>query len=442
MQTAPSRSVPHSGSFGVELVGFDEAELAKFEERTGRITVSPGLPSVSVVENGLLVPLRTPREGGSAGGIYDEHGNLVGGSELTRRTPGDAPQQIDVQRFPRARTFRGRHVFLGVMLHHFGHFILETLSRCWDFESRDPEDMLVFCGADAKSWTESFFRPLGYQDRPRIHLNEPARFERIIVPSPGVTIKVGAYAGAIDAYRRIGRAYRLAGPQTDQPLYLSRSRFSREQPGKRALLLEEELEQALAAAGCRVIWPETLSPAEQLALVDQHRVIIGCQGTAMHLALFSERAHHLVYLCGASPNSNYVLQAAITGHRCTFVKATTALPEFDVGTLPTSAEPQLLDVGRIGAVVQELTGIRIGHFSPLDEHFALAERAVLHARLRFVRKRRSSADLAAVSRAIATRFPDDAALGKDLARTRAITRRRGLVGFTSRIASFFGTRRD
>ena len=56
----------------------------------------------------------------------------------------------------------------------------------------------------------------------------------------------------------------------------------------RICLNEVELERALAARGFAIVRPERLSPAQQIALASQARVIVGPTGAGMANALFAE----------------------------------------------------------------------------------------------------------------------------------------------------------
>jgi len=78
----------------------------------------------------------------------------------------------------------------------------------------------------------------------------------------------------------------------DQPIYLSRLGFrskARVAPMDRDA--EETLELKLAASGYRVVRPETLPFAQQVALFNECPTIVGLLGSAFHTAMFTRKTY-------------------------------------------------------------------------------------------------------------------------------------------------------
>jgi capsular polysaccharide biosynthesis protein len=72
--------------------------------------------------------------------------------------------------------------------------------------------------------------------------------------------------------------------ETSQPLYLSRRLLS---PKQRLIEEEIKLEEILLKKGVNVQHPQFLALEEQIYLINRHKTIMGCLGSALHSLLFS-----------------------------------------------------------------------------------------------------------------------------------------------------------
>jgi capsular polysaccharide biosynthesis protein len=180
----------------------------------------------------------------------------------------------------------GLHYFAGAAWSHFGHFVLEGLSRWWLLE-RLPESIraelrfVFYNDRPLAPWQLEFLEALGVAAERLVYLTEPQRFERMIVPSLAYNLHRWAAPAQGTAWERIGRAFdRGAGPAR---VYLSRSRHTH----NRILLDETEIERRFQARGFTVLHPQELSIADQVAAVRGARLIAGGAGSAMYLSAFT-----------------------------------------------------------------------------------------------------------------------------------------------------------
>lgn len=234
--------------------------------------------------------------------------------------------QVDTASITRSS---GLHYFAGAAFGHFGHFLLEGLSRWW-LLALLPEPVraelrfVLYDEQPLQAWQLEVLECLGVAAERIVYLTEPLRCERMIVPAAAYHLHRGASSAQRDTWERIARAFdRGAGPAR---VYLSRSRYGR----KRALVDEAEVEQHFQRRGFVVLHPQELPIAEQVAAVRQAGLIAGSAGSAMYLSAFAHRrARKLIvsprnfsfrddqiiaYLCGGQ--LAYVLcpQGAGEGH--------------------------------------------------------------------------------------------------------------------------------
>ncbi len=262
--------------------------------------IHPGLPESEIHEEVLYVPAsrdgqdgppvwtgRAPR-GKYRGALFDRDGQRIEAADITRR---DWRARNEATPEPEQGRIGGTGIYLGWLFSHYGHALLESLSRCW---AVGDVDFAVY-HAPAKRIPGFLEAHLDRLDIPTIILpSRPTRFERLIVPRQAFELDICAYRGFVDFLQ-------TRMPKKDEPappVYLSRSRLPAD---RRGVIGEEVLEGFLS--GYRVVHPETLSVQEQVELFGTHTAFAGALGSAMHGVLFSRRPE-ITYLSVRTPISN------------------------------------------------------------------------------------------------------------------------------------------
>lgn len=204
----------------------------------------------------------------------------------------------------------GDFVYGGQLWDHFGHFLLEGLSRAWAF-SRLPGPILwqrVAPHATLLDWQNEILDRMGLGAREHRVVDRPARVARLAVPEQGLVTRRYLHAWqeatlAVHPYQR---------PRAGHRVWLSRSGL----PAKLARIEgETEVEAALRADRWTILHPQTLSVADQLAALEAAEVIAGFEGSAFHGLLLGRdvRAHIVIFGRGAAVNPNYQVIAAAKG---------------------------------------------------------------------------------------------------------------------------------
>jgi len=256
-----------------------------------------------------------------AGAIYSAAGGLVGHSErgkTNRVWKGNLPVLADRAPAGIAR-LEGRTFFAGHHRHSFGHVLLEILPRFWPELDYSSYDTLLFypqrAGRSASSLKlRSYARDLlsaatGSPLPPlQIVAATPLRVAELTVSSPAFWLKRGFGPALTTVFQRVGDNLMRDAPAANggrpRRVYLSRSHLTGDE---RRAENEADIEALVSTAGFTVVHPQELSVQEQVALVRSADAIVGCDGSALHLAAFARAGTRVVALDSRwVPNQLYV----------------------------------------------------------------------------------------------------------------------------------------
>ena len=252
--------------------------------------------------------------------IYTADGELLPEfSELSERFNGKRRDgynfninlpRVDRARASKARRLKGRHVYMGYLRAHFGHFLLESLARAWAMLDLEPGTKILFHPSIPKTYPIPVFAReiLAAMDVDPVRVvlaHEDLVPDELIVPTPQFWIEWKGSPGMCLAFDRVRERLTRLQSATFLPrrVYLTRrlmgaplrrraaqfahnSRRHDHLVGKN-LLNEDEVESLFAARGFDIIAPETRSLREQIILVANASEIAGVTGSALHLALFN-----------------------------------------------------------------------------------------------------------------------------------------------------------
>lgn len=213
----------------------------------------------------------------------------------------------------------GTYLFLGSIPRHFGHFLIEGLSRCWPL--LNPEVMripnLKFLVYEPEVPNNFRRLLLGLGVRPEMTVSAPkaARVERLLVPSPSSRTHRWIRREQVSVWRKIAaRGKRPAGPAPSK-VFLSRGGV-----GRRQIANREEIEGLFSKAGFVIAKPETMDIFEQIGLVFGAGQIAGPVGSQMYLSGFQAPGGRNIVL---APRNFFLKDDAMisgeVGHRLSVV---------------------------------------------------------------------------------------------------------------------------
>ena len=209
-----------------------------------------------------------------------------------------------------AETLPGTHIYGGVLMNHFGHMLLESLSRVW-FIRAHPDLPVVWHWLDLPVphsawpvWMEQLWAMLGLDRHRHVIIRNKLQLEQVIVPDHGIRPYERIEPVQAEALAVVAEGSSYAG----QRVWLSRSalprRFGR-------LIGEEGVQTALQEAGWSVVHPEKRPVAEQAALFNDAKIVAGFAGSAFHAVLLAKTpAAHLCIIRRPSVTDGYYDAAA------------------------------------------------------------------------------------------------------------------------------------
>lgn len=180
------------------------------------------------------------------------------------------------------RRLKGRHIWGGMLFGHFGHFMTETMSRCWAFGQE--ADSVIFVPKHGKlsnfksAYRLDYWNLLGL-DKEVTLAPEPIEVEELLVPGQGFGL--GKIARGTPEFQETMRALTARVPD-DEPrkIYISRTKFL----GRGGIIAEQIVEENMARNGYTIMHPERMPLIDQLRYYKSASHIVGVDSSAFHIA--------------------------------------------------------------------------------------------------------------------------------------------------------------
>ena len=179
----------------------------EWADRREHIVVSDAPLSAPVYEKGVILPLRPRTDVATtnlafAGGACDASGAFVGGHARSRdpnfNMGCSCAYDFDEQA---VRDSEERVVFGGVLYNHFGHQLVDTVSRLWYVAEHGLEGRklafvmgLTGAGKTVSKMYKVMLSALGVSPGEVLIVEEPTRFAEVVVPDEALCILDGANA--------------------------------------------------------------------------------------------------------------------------------------------------------------------------------------------------------------------------------------------------------
>lgn len=244
-------------------------------------------------------PTQTRLGAFDADGRFLDGFRMLRGDEVSPRVPLDAPA---------AETLRGTWIYGGVLRPHYGHFLLESLSRAW-FLRRRPDLPILWHAANGRAvlspWHREVFAMLGMPEGRMQVILRPTAVERVLLPDAGCVIERRLHP----VQARALAVFPAPAPRPGRRLWLSRSRL----PDSLSKIEgEAALEAHLEVAGWTILHPQTLPVWRQLAAMADAEEIAGFEGSAFHSVLLLDGCRARLTLLRRSAESFPASHALIT----------------------------------------------------------------------------------------------------------------------------------
>ena len=274
------------------LFGFSPADAEKITYR-----IHAEKPPVTRISDALLIPaVPDPKKGsflyGVQGGVLDADGRFVEASGQWRDVD-DLCLFVPDHHQPSTtlRDTAEKGIFGGVIFDHFGHFLLESLSRLWlPLEDRGLDEWPIFFltfGVPLRRYHWEFFRALGIADRVRI-VRLPTQVHDLIVPGSCIRYQRTAFQAFRTVFDTLKRSAPV-GTTGSRKLYVSRLNVE-----SAVTVPEEAIEDMFRRDGWDVVHPELMSISQQISLFRGAQRVAGLTGSGMHNVLYCDNVQQVV----------------------------------------------------------------------------------------------------------------------------------------------------
>ena len=329
---------------GQYFYGFDAGEA---EKRLSKVVISPdpSTPAICRLNDAVALP--------GIAGLYDLEGRRIDEAAVRMLSP-DAPafrKESLHKRLPGLVSLPDQFevvdetvLFGGHLMKHYGHFIIESMSRLW---ARNVFPTLPILFTSPRKWREpptygtDVLAALDLHQRILL-VKQPTIFREVVCPGTALEYRWKAFSVADEPHTAVAKA--LAGISRRswrRPVYLTRSGLSDELRKSDA---EPELESELASRDFDVVRPEELSLREQISMFEQAPLILGTLGSALHTALFSRSPGTLAILNWGRGFEHYLLVDGVKRHTSYYLKSMQRRG---------AAGEHILDVGRTLQLLDE-----------------------------------------------------------------------------------------
>jgi hypothetical protein len=266
-----------------------------------------------IVEDAIYVPFRSDvfLDRDKEWGIFDANGSLVMEAAYVRGESQDLvgqrlyvdPASLDIVDGPYDTMIYG-----GPIIPHYGHFLLSSLARVWALDGSAPalfhsHPALFEHGAP---YIRDVTAAAVLTPKNACSLTRPTRIKRLVVPQASVIEQCRVSPVYAASVGRIGYTFKDTGRFTATNYYLSKSRLAF---GVAGLQDEDVVERAFVRRGFDIVYPETLSIADQVSLFRNATTIAGTVSSAFHTVALTPYAtgRRVLFDYNNMPNSNFAL---------------------------------------------------------------------------------------------------------------------------------------
>ncbi|MBN2717680.1 MAG: glycosyltransferase family 61 protein [Deltaproteobacteria bacterium] len=221
----------------------------------------------------VIAPYLTPWKGGPSAEGLPDYGRIRHGDRFVDEISQPVPDKC--------RELKGRYLYGGPFMNHFGVVMVYSIARCWAFDAKKHR-AIVFSYCPKKvmkelpAWARSIYSYLGVDPARIIIARNPVKVDHLDVAEPGSEFFNGPSSWYLDylKHRQVNTGYKLA-----EKLYFGRTHIIRQG----TLMGESYFSQLILNSGFTYIKPEDYSLADQLSVLQNCRQAIFSEGSALYL---------------------------------------------------------------------------------------------------------------------------------------------------------------
>jgi len=245
-------------------------------------------PAVWQGRNATILPLRRDPGYGllfGKGGVVDESGNYVDLSAIPDRVQFAYP-------FENADYQDKKVVYCGYLVNHWGHFLVEGITRLWYFMENDPSiDRYVFFvdeneEREIRGNYREFLELLKIWDKLDI-INKPTTYREVLVPELGIHCRQAYTPKLLRVFDAIADNV-VPDPswETPEKIYYSRSQLQKGIPFEFGF---DCLDNFFEKNGYTILYPEKVPLGRMIHYIRNSKVVASLSGSLPHNMLFARQ---------------------------------------------------------------------------------------------------------------------------------------------------------
>lgn len=243
-------------------------------------------PAIWNGQNATILPLRPDSSLlFGRGGVVDCSGSYVELSSIPNRVQFSYP-------FENAIYKDEKIVYCGYLVNHWGHFLIEAVTRLWYFMEQDLSiDKYVFFLNENEERTikgnyRKFFELLKIWDKIEI-INQPTTYREIIVPELGIHCRKGYTPKLLRLFDEIANNVIIDSSWTaPKKIYFSRSQLKKGAPYEFGF---DTLDNFFKKNGYTILYPENVPLDQMIYYIRNSDVVATLSGSLPHNMLFANQ---------------------------------------------------------------------------------------------------------------------------------------------------------
>ncbi len=246
-------------------------------------------------KNAIILPLRKIENDNllfGRGGVVDEGGNYVNFSSIDKRIEYSYKAENPVYKDEKV-------VYCGYLINHWGHFLVEAVSRLWYFLKNDETvDKYVFfieenATREIKGNYKEFLQLLGVWDKLEV-INTPTLYKEVIVPELGYKWRRYYSKEFLDIFNTVAENAIIDNTWvSSDKIYFSRSKLSKANGNEFGL---ESIDDFYHKNGYMVLSPEKITLSQMIYYVRNAKICASLSGSLPHNMLFASDDQKLVII--------------------------------------------------------------------------------------------------------------------------------------------------
>ncbi len=243
-------------------------------------------PDIWQGQNATILPLRRNEQllFGN-GGVVDRDGNYVPLSCIENRVQFGYP-------FEKAEYRDEKVVYCGYLVNHWGHFLVEAVTRLWYFlEGDETVDKYVFFldemeTREIKGNYREFLELLKIWDKLEI-INKPTTFREVIVPELGLKCRESYSPKLVQVFNTVAENV-VPDPSWEKPekIYYSRSQLAKGKPFEFGF---DALDNFFQKNGYTILYPERVPLSRMVHYIRNAKVVASLSGSLPHNMFFANQ---------------------------------------------------------------------------------------------------------------------------------------------------------